>query len=80
MITEKSVDKFGSDDLFNVTSANATSANVTALDFSVLFKSDLLQVGQPAMTRQVMSVTDTVAILGAFVANRALPAHGTPPT
>ena len=65
--------------LFNAAGADATSANVAALDFSVLFESNLLQVRQPAVACQVMGVTDTVTVLGAFVANRALPAHGTPP-
>ena len=72
--------KAGSDNFLDATCAEAASANVTALDFSVLFEPDFLQVGQPAMTSQVMGMTNSVAILGAFVANRALPAHGTPPT
>jgi hypothetical protein len=66
-------------DLFDGSGADATGANVTTLHFSVFFEPNLLQIGQPPVAGQVVSVTHPVSVLGAFIADRALPAHGTPP-
>ncbi len=65
-----------SDDLLDAAGPDAPRAHVAALDFAVLFEPDLLQVRQPTMTGQVVSVAHSVPVLGAFVADRALPAHG----
>jgi hypothetical protein len=68
------------DNLFHGAGTDATGANISALNFAVQFKPDFLQVRQPAVTGQIVSMADPVTILGAFAAYRALPAHGTPPT
>ena len=67
------------DDLFDGTGADATGANVSTQHFAVFFEPDLLQIGQPPVTGQVVSMAHPVSVLGSFVADRALPAHGTPP-
>ena len=67
------------DYLFNGSGVDTTGTYVTTLHFTVFFEPDLLQIGQPPVTGQVMSVAHSVSVLGSFIADRALPAHGTPP-
>ena len=67
------------DDLFDGAGADAAGADVSTLYFAVFFETDLLQIGQPPVTGQVVSMAHPVSVLGAFIADRANPAHGTPP-
>ncbi len=66
-------------DLFDGSCADAAGANVTTLHFTIFFETNLLQIRQPPVTGQVVSMAHSVSVLGTFVADRALPAHGTPP-
>lgn len=67
------------DYLFDGSCTDATGTDVTTLYFSIFFEPDLLQIRQPAVTGQVMSMAHSVSVLRSFIADRALPAHGTPP-
>ncbi len=67
------------DYLFDGSCTDAAGADVATLHFSIFFEPNLLQIGQPPVTGQVMSMAHSVSVLGTFVADRALPAHGTPP-
>jgi len=71
--------QFNSDYLFDGSGADATGADVSTLYFAVFLEPDLLQIGQPPVAGQVVSMAHSVSVLGAFIADRALPAHGTPP-
>ena len=65
-----------SDNLCDGASTDAPGAHVSALHFTVFLEPDFLQVGQPPVAGQVMSVAHTIPILGALITNRTFPAHG----
>ena len=71
--------QFYLNDLFDGSGTDATGANVSTFNFSVLFEPNLLQIGQPPVAGQVVSMAHSVSVLGTFIADRANPAHGTPP-